>query len=210
MKQSLLVEFKNSSRKFFCLVGLIVFVTSLFYSPMGLASSKVSYKKSIQNVRDTETWEQFQVEMEILRKKDRNRGLGYILSGIFVTGAGLVLSRDQEDQATKFVYGLSSAAGVAATAYGVSLVTFGNEYNSFYESLRKASLTPQQRDDLVRLYMAEEKFRRESNRRIEAVAHLVAGAINVYAASRENQRDAKTFFSVLAGINLALGVSLFF
>lgn len=173
-------------------------------------SSQRSYSQKIKLVQDSSTWEQFQSEMMDLKEKDRTRGVSYILSGTFVTAGSLVLGRDSEDTSTKFIYGLTSAAGVAAIAYGIAKISYGNQYNSFYDSLKLSSLTPAQRDQLVRHFMEAERERQRYYRRVEMFAHFLAGSLNVYSASVEKNRDAKTFFSVLAGINFALGISYFF
>ncbi len=194
-------------KKYFLYTLAIVQIISM---NTAFASSNRAYSEKNRRVLDSQTWEEFRREMDELEQKDRQRGVSYIISGTLITAGGLVLSKQTEETPTKFVYGLTSAAGVAAIAYGVAKLSYGNQYSSFYESLKMSSLTPAQRDQLVRSFMESERDRQKYYRRVEMFAHFLAGALNVYAASQEQNRDAKTFFSVLAGINIAMGVSYFF
>lgn len=163
--------------------------------------------KAVQNSRD---WQTFESTLAELRKDDKIRGVSYIVSGALVTVGGLVAAGSTDDPATKLVYGITTSAGVGAVAYGVSKLSFGNEYNSFYDAVRLSSLAPAQRDILVQNYLQNEEDRKRRHRRIATVAHLVAGTINLYSATREKDSNAKTFFGVLAGLNFAVGISYAF
>lgn len=161
-------------------------------------------------VQKSRSWNELQLSMEKLRQEDGVRGWSYILSGSLVTLGGLAASQSANESTTKLVYGITSSAGVAAVVYGIAQLSYGNDFSSFYDSLRDTNLSETQRDSLVRSYMQKEQDRRDHVRRMQMIGHLIAGTMNLYSAATEKDQNAKTFFSVLAGVNIALGVSYAF
>lgn len=163
-----------------------------------------------QRVQKSQSWDDFQSAMEKLRRDDEQRGTSYIISGTIVTIGSLLAVQYTQDAATKLIYGISSSAGIAAITYGFANIYFGNNYNSFYESVKETGLSDAQRNSLVKNFLAYEQERRDKIKRMQMIAHYLAGAINIYSASIEKDSNAKTFFSALAGINFALGLSFTF
>ena len=184
---------------------LFVLLTFVCFSTCiaGLSLSKKRVEKS-------QSWDEFQTAMEKLRSDDEQRGTSYIISGSIVTIGSLLAVQTTQDAATKLIYGISSSAGIAAITYGIANIYFGNNYNSFYESVKESGLSEAQRNSLVKHYLRNEQERRDNIRRLQSIAHYFAGAVNIYSASIEKDSNAKTFFSVLAGINIALGLSFTF
>ncbi len=167
-------------------------------------------KPPVIQVQDSRTWDELEVSMEKLRREDELRGWSYVISGAIVTTGGLIAAKNTEDPALKFVYGITGSAGIAAIAYGFASLSFGNNYNSFYDSLKETNLSQVQRNALVHNFMENEKERREKIQRLQMIAHFCAGALNIYSASVEKDPNAKTFYSALAGINLAFAISYAF
>ncbi len=184
--------------------SLLVFLMIQFTTTSWSAPAK---EKRVQAAR---SWTEMQNAMEELRKADQIRGWSYIISGSLVTVGGLFAAKNTQDSATKLVYGLTSSAGVAAIGYGIASLSYGNNYNSFYESLKETNLSETQRSSLVANFMENEEERRNRLRRVQMIAHLFAGGLNVYSASVEKDPNAKTFFTVLAGLNLAMSISYSF
>lgn len=167
-------------------------------------------KSPTTQVQNARSWDELEMSMEKLRREDEIRGWSYVISGTIVTAGGLIAAKNTDDPAMKFVYGITGSAGIAAIAYGLASISYGNNYNSFYDALKQTNLSDAQRNSLVKNFMENEKERRERIRRIQMIAHFCAGALNVYSASVEKDSNAKTFFSVLAGVNFAFGLSYAF
>lgn len=161
-------------------------------------------------VQNSQNWGDFKKAMDDLRLEDERRGTSYIVSGALVLVGSAAGISNTQDMGTKIIYGVTTGAGIAAITYGIVNIYYGNPYNSFYESIQHTELSESQRTALVKNFMLNEKERREHIRRAQMWAHYVAGALNAYSASQEKDNNAKSVLSVLAGINLALGISFSF
>lgn len=179
-------------------------------SLMFLSLPSFSITVAEQKVQKATNWHDFQLAMDKLQTQDQQRGTSYIISGTIVTIGGIAATHATQDIATKLVYGIASSAGIAAITYGIANIYYGNNYNSFYNSLKATDLSEYQRNQLVKNFLASEDERRQNLRRMQMYGHYLASALNIYAASQEKDPNAKTFFSVLAGLNLALGISFSF
>ena len=176
------------------------------FAPLGHANFSLSEKR----LQKSQSWDEFQTAMEKLRSDDEQRGTSYIISGSIVTTGSMLSVQNTQDAATKLIYGICSSAGIAAITYGFAAIYFGNNYNSFYDSVKESGLSEPQRNSLVTHYLQNEQERRDKIRRMQMIGHYLAAALNIYSASIEKDANAKTFFSVLAGINVALGLSFSF
>ncbi|MBL7546126.1 MAG: hypothetical protein JNL11_20065 [Bdellovibrionaceae bacterium] len=163
-----------------------------------------------QNIQNVQSWSDFQKAMEKLKNEDRQRGTSYIVSGAIVSLGSLVAISGTHDAAAKLIYGIASSGGIAAITYGISTIYYGNSYNSFYDAVGATSLSEDQRNVLVKNYLASEREQRQRKERLQMIAHFVASVLNVYSASVEKDDNAKTFLHALAGLNLALGISYSF
>jgi len=161
-------------------------------------------------LRASESWKTFQETMERIHQEERTEGISYIVSGALVTVGGLAGTQNSNDPGSKLIFGLSESLGVAGMGYGIAKLSYGNEYNSFYESLKTVSLTPAQRDELVRNYMLGEREKQRKIREISLFTFLLIGALNAYSAAKESDQTAKTVYEVFAGVNLAVGVAFAF
>jgi len=163
-----------------------------------------------KELRENTDWKGFDLAMQEAEIRERHEGWAYIASGTLITIGSFIGSERTDDTGSKFILGVAESLGVAGVGYGVAKISFGNDYNSFYEALRHTSLTESQRNELVKRYLEEEREKREVVRRTQMIAHLVVGAMNLYSASREQDETSKNFFGLLAGVNFALALSYTF
>lgn len=175
-----------------------------------LAQHSLGVTLAEQKVQQATSWRDFQLAMDRLQTQDDQRGTSYIISGTIVSIGGIAAAQASTDTATKLVYGIAGSAGIAAITFGIANIYYGNNYNSFYTSLKNTDLSEAQRNMLVKNFMVSEEKRRQDIRRLQMYGHFLASALNIYAASTEKDSNAKSFFSVLAGLNLALGISFSF
>ena len=160
--------------------------------------------------RDAKDWSAFDKAMGDLRSEEHRTGVSYVISGTLVTVGSLVAPFSTNDTATKFVYGLAQGVGVAAIGYGIAKLADSSEFDSFYESLRNSTIREDQKTALVQSYLERERQRRERLRKISLYSHLSLGAMNVYSAIAERDKNAKVFMGFLASVNFALAFSCSF
>lgn len=163
-------------------------------------------RKSLQ----ASDWESFQAAIIESEREDRKIGWSYIASGVLVTLGGIVGASSSGDSSSKLIYGLSQGFGVAAIGYGTARLSIGNDYNSFFDSIEGTPLSKDQKNSLVRIYMESEREKRETIRKINIATHSAIGVLNLYSASREQNKDAKTALQFLAVVNFAFALGYTF
>lgn len=155
-------------------------------------------------------WQEFDRFMQLRERQDRVTGLSYLVSGAVATVGGMAGYYSSEDAFSRGMYAVSQTIGIAAVGYGASVYWLGNDYGSFHRAVSRSSLTPAQRNELLRGFLFEEELRRDRARRIRAGTHMLLAAVNLYNASKEPDRDVKNLFNFLAGVNLVIGLSYSF
>ncbi len=183
---------------------LLIF--SLIFSLQSFARVQTDEVK-YENVADWSHFEQFMKESE---HRDHDLGWSYVISGVLVGVGGVLGSQASQDTGSKLALGLATTLGIGAAGYGVLRLTTGNDYTNFYETLRQTSLTPSQRDELVRLYIEKERAKEKAVQTTRLVSLLVASGLNFYAASQEKDRNTKSFLQIFAGANLAFALAYSF
>jgi hypothetical protein len=165
---------------------------------------------TINQARQAKNWTSFEAAMENLRSEEETTGRSYVISGALVTLGSAIGGQQSTDAMSKLVYGLAEGIGVASIGYGVGKINYGTEFDSFFESLREAPLTMEQKNHIVEAYLERERQRRLSLRHVTAWSYFALGALNIYSAATEHDHTAKTFLGFLAGVNLALGFAYSF
>ncbi|MFN7728717.1 MAG: hypothetical protein ACK5P7_06150 [Bdellovibrio sp.] len=181
------------------------FILIVFLSLSGL-QALAKPRKSLQ----ASDWDSFQSAILESELEDRKIGWSYIASGVLVTLGGIVGASSSGDSSSKLIYGLSQGFGVAATGYGTARLSIGNDYNSFYDSIEGSSLSKDQKNSLVRIFIESEREKREAIRKISIATHSAIGVLNLYSASREQDKDAKTALQFLAVVNFAFAIGYAF
>ncbi|MBX2993283.1 MAG: hypothetical protein KF681_00615 [Bdellovibrionaceae bacterium] len=182
---------------------------TIFVMMLTLLMGVTALGKTKKELQATD-WNSFEAAMQEAEREDRKTGWSYIASGALVTIGGLVGASSSADSQSKLIYGLSQGFGVAAIGYGTAKLSYGNEYNSFYDSIQGTELSLEQKNSLVSLYMENERAKREMIRKINIATHAAIGVLNLYSASREPDKDAKTALQFLAAVNFAFALSYTF
>lgn len=168
-------------------------------------------KKNLETkFHDVTDWQQFDQAMKGAERRDRQIGWSYLLSGALVSIGGTLGAQQSTDTASKLVYGISAGFGLGAAAYGTVRLLNGNDYTVFYNSLRLSSLTPAQRDELVRHYIEQERERERVVRITRIVSHIIIGGFNFYSASKDEDKNTKIFFQFLGSVNFAMALTYSF
>lgn len=175
-----------------------------------LASQAFAGTVTKEKFKESRTWQEFEQEIQELEESDRKDGLSYLLSGSLVVVGGITGYQTTNDTAVKFVFGILQGLGVGAIGLGLNKLNGDHDYNSFYQSLRSTDLTAEQRDQMVRTYLEHERARKETERKISVATNILAGLLDIYAATRESDSSSKAAFYFLAGIHAALAVSYSF
>lgn len=184
---------------------LIIFITSLLIATPGFA------RKNLEtNFQEVSDWNNFDRVMKEAEERDKRIGWSYLISGALVGIGGTLGAQNATDTGSKLVYGLSASFGLGAAGYGALRLINGNSYTSFYNSLRLSSLTPAQRDELVRNYIDQERERERIIKITRIVSHVIIGGLNFYSASKEEDKNTKTFFQFLGTVNLAMALTYTF
>lgn len=169
--------------------------------------AKKDFHSQFQDVAD---WEKFDQAMKEAELRDRQIGWSYVLSGALVSIGGTLGAQNATDTGAKLVYGLSASFGLGAAGYGALRLINGNDYSVFYNTLRRSSLTPTQRDELVKNYMEQERERERAIRITRIITHVIIGGMNYYSASKEEDKNTKTFFQFLGTVNMAIALAYTF
>lgn len=183
-----------------------VLIFSLIFSGFH-ASAKTSRDEQLQATAD---WRSFEEIVEQARAEDRTLGTSYLLSGALVALGGVAGAQSAGDDTSKLMFTLSQSLGIAGIGYGIAKLSFGNQYNSLYDALRDTSLTKEQRDQIVRIFMEREREKQQSMKHIKIITHILLGAVNLYAASKEENSNSKTFLQFFGGANFALAAAYTF
>ncbi|MGE0631114.1 MAG: hypothetical protein AB7O96_01810 [Pseudobdellovibrionaceae bacterium] len=157
------------------------------------------------------SWSEYQRSYLLQVAENKKKGMSYLVSGIVVTGIGLVAYNSSPDPLARGFCVFAQAIGVAAAGRGASLYFGGSESQSFYEALNESrTLTDFQRSELVRIYTASEDARIEQEEKIRAWTYATIAALTIYGASQEPDPNLRTGLFVLGAANLALSLSFAF
>lgn len=156
------------------------------------------------------SWSSFEGEITRLEEEERKVGVSYLLSGSLVVVGGITGYQSTNDTAVKMVFGVLQGLGIGAIGVGLNKITGDHEYHSFYRALKTSSLSNEQRNELVRTYLEQEKRKKAAETKIAVATHIVAGLLNAYTASREPDAGTQSAFYLLAGVHAALAISYSF
>ncbi len=156
-------------------------------------------------------WASFQVKMVELESQQIRTGLAYMISsGLVFTGATIGYS-NVNSPIEKWVYSFSQSLSIAAFGYGYYQYHIGSSERNFYELLSSSrSLSDQQRDELVKNYIALREKQKETNKWIHFSTYTALAALNIYQASRERNPDVKNSMYFLGGISALAAISIQF
>ncbi len=182
------------------------FFIILLLSVRGLAASADLHSQ----FTDPPTWSHFDGFMHAADEQDQKIGWSYVASGVLVMVGGTLGAQYASDGATRIVYGVAATLGVGAFGYGLERLYNGNNFTSFHESVLSASLTEDQRNQLVARFIEVENEKALRRRRIAMVTNYVMGGLNLYSASQASDKSTKDFFYTFAAINLGLALSYSF
>lgn len=155
-------------------------------------------------------WTSFDDYMRKRALEDERTGLSYIISGALATVGGFAGYASADDAASRGVYALTQSVGLSALGYGAAVYLNGNNYNSFYRSLRDAPLTPSQKTEILRRFLEEEKARRENTRWIRVGTHSLLAIVNLISADREKDEGVRGVLHFLGGVNAVFALSYAF
>jgi len=188
----------------------MIFILLVACSQSALSDSTPK-EVSFDTVRKGPTWSSFDLVMREQENKDYTDGLSYIISGGIAIAGGLYGYYSSEDLFAKAVYSIAQTAGIAAIGYGAFKLTLGDDHRVFYQTVRDTrSLTPQQRDEMVRTYFNLEKQRERSTRTIKAITHGLVALLNAYNALTATNQDLRTALFFVGGVNALASISFVF
>ncbi len=135
-------------------------------------------------------------------------GWAYIVSGAVALGISVPMYYLSDDVFAQAVYGIGQTLGVGAVSYGSYLVLIENDYLRFKMMLDKTSdLTPSQRDRLSAEFLRDNAARAKNVRKIRVIGHGLTAALNFLSAATSSNREIKTAFFFLGGINTLAALS---
>lgn len=164
----------------------------------------------LEHPEEAQDWKSFDLAMAHIQEQDRIIGTSYLASGVLVTLGSAVGYYSTTDTTSKVVLALSQSVGIAAIGYGAAKLNVGHAYGSFYEAVKSTKLTNEQKNQLLKVYLAQEKEKRDSIRNIKIATHLLVGAVNLYSSSQEKDKNVKTVFQFLAAVNFAVAFAYTF
>ncbi len=210
-QQSISSAFKSGFKSGFKIAVTIMIASLVIFAQAARADDRLQHNPDYLRItQEAKDWSAFDKAMNDLRVEEHRTGVSYVISGTLVTVGSLVAPFSTNDTATKFVYGLAQGVGVAAIGYGIAKLADSSDYDSFYESLRNSTIREDQKTALVQSYLERERQRRERLRKINFYSHLGLGALNVYSAIAEHDKNTKVFMGFLASVNFALAFSYSF
>lgn len=186
---------------------LVSFLLIFCLSLGALAQGSGVAENNPENARD---WKSFDAYMSAINEQDQTTGVSYLASGLLVTVGSVAGYYATDDSTSKVAYAFSQSLGIAAIGYGAAKLTIGHEYNSFYAAVKGTQLTAAQKNSLLKIYLEQEKEKKEAIRKIKIATHLLLGAVNLYSATREKDTNVKTVFQFLSGINFAIALAYTF
>jgi len=183
---------------------LLVLFFALFVS---VSAQAANYDLEYQGPAN---WDSFHKYMNERQKEDRITGLSYIISGTVATLGGVLGYYQSDDSFSRGVYAIAQSVGVAAIGYGANKYWNGNEYNSFFYAVEGAKLSPPQKMELLKRFLDKEKEEREKTRWIKIATHSLIAVVNLYSASREEDKHVRGVLNFLAGTNAVIAFSYAF
>lgn len=159
---------------------------------------------------DQPSWRNFKLYMLQEKKRNHIDGLSYIISGALATAGGIYGYETSEDQMAKAVFGLSQSLGIVAIGYGAFEWASGNEHSMVFESLDHSTMTVEQKGEFLNAYFKQVKQQRKKSKLIKAITHGLVAALNGYHALTEENKDLKSAFAFIGGVNLLAAVSYTF
>ena len=159
---------------------------------------------------DEPRWRNFRSYMIQQNNKNHIDGLSYIISGGLATAGGVYGYETSTDPLAKAVFGLSQSLGIVAIGYGAFKWANGNEHSMIFQTLEKSKMTPEQKDEFLTAYFEEVKKQRKQSKLIKAVTHGLVAALNTYHAATEKNKDLKSAFYFIGGINALAAISYSF
>ncbi len=175
-----------------------------------MASTAYAKKNIDPNFQEIADWNNFDFVMRAAEEQNKRIGWSYLLSGVLVGIGGTMAAQNSTDTAAKMVFGLSASFGIAASGYGALRLLNGNDFTAFYNSVRVSSLTPTQRDELIKNYMELIRERDENIRITRIVSNVIIGGLSLYSASHEEDKNTKTFFQLLGTVSFAIALTYTF
>jgi hypothetical protein len=184
----------------------------LFMLVASLVMVNTAYaKKNIApNFQEIADWNNFDFVMKAAEEQNKRIGWSYLISGVLVGIGGTMAAQNSSDTAANMVFGLSAGFGIAASGYGALRLLNGNDYTAFYNTLRESSLTPTQRDELVKNYIELIREREKNIRITRIVSNVIIGGLSFYSASREEDKNSKTFFQIIGTVSFAIALTYTF
>ncbi|WP_413288505.1 hypothetical protein [Bdellovibrio sp. HCB337] len=169
-----------------------------------------AYSSDLNYYEGPAQWDSFNKYMRERQKEDRVTGMSYMISGAIATLGGVAGYYNSDDSFSRGVYAIAQSVGVAAVGYGANRYWNGNEYNSFYYAVEGAPLTSAQKAELLRRFLEKEKEERNKTRWIKIATHSLIAAVNLYSASREEDKNVRGVLNFLAGTNAIIAFSYAF
>lgn len=182
----------------------------IFVVILSLLTSNFARAAEPVDVNSSRDWKTFDSAMSSIADDDRAIGTSYLISGGLVTLGSIAGYYSTDDSTSKVIYAFSQSLGIAAIGYGSAKLFIGHEYSSFYAAVKGTNLSNEQKNNLLRIYLENEKEKRESLRKIKIATHLLLGAVNLYSATREKDNNVKSVFTFLSGINFAIALAYTF
>ena len=186
---------------------LLVLLMAVFTLGAGTAKA---YTSDVGYYDGPVSWDAFHKYMNQKQKEDRVTGLSYMISGTVATLGGVAGYYNSDDSFSRGVYAIAQSVGVAAIGYGANKYWNGNEYNSFFYAVEGTSLTSAQKVELLKRFLAKESEEREKTRWIKIATHSLIAAVNLYSASREDDKNVRGVLNFLAGTNAVIAFSYAF
>lgn len=182
-------------------------VLLLFLCSFSMCAGTAQASLSEMSYEGPANWNSFQRYMRERQKEDRVHGTSYMISGAIATLGGVVGYYNSEDSLSRGVYAIAQSVGVAAIGYGANRFWNGNEYNSFFHAVEGAPLSSLQKVELLKRFLEKEDEERDRRRWIKIGTHSLIAAVNLYSASREQDKDVRGILHFLAGINIVIAFS---
>jgi len=183
--------------------ALLFFLVGLGVLPVWAFTTEMSYDGPVN-------WSSFHDYMEAQQKEDRLTGASYMISGVVATVGGVVGYYNSEDSFSRGVYAIAQSVGVAAIGYGAHRYWNGNDYNAFFHAVEGSNLSSAQKVEVLRRFLEWERGERNKSRWIKIATHSLISVVNLYSASREEDKDVRGVLHFLAGTNAIIAFSYAF
>ncbi len=172
-----------------------------------MTSAQQEVKLNIENPR----WESFENEIKLLERADYQNGLSYVISGSLALAGGLWGEAIADDSVEKGIYAVFQSIGIASVGYGAYLWQVGGEERALYHALAQTQgLSDADRTRFLRTYFAQRKQRLKREKLIRAITHGLVAGVNIYNATRQDERGVRDALYFIGGINVLAAVSFSF